>query len=213
MTMPSGNYSHHQIIGHLQDGEVFNWGYWVSHTAPLTQAQQNAIATGVAGLITSTTFATAKSLIPALAGYDTVRTYSYTTGSPQAYGAAVAQLAAFVGTGTSYHPLQSALVMSLRTPFPGPSNRGRYYLPANAVTLDNRGQIGSGSLASIVAEQKTFLNGVNALTDVDAIGILSKVGTGDFTPVTALIADSRLDVQRRRANKESVEARVEVTIP
>ncbi len=213
MPLPVGYYTRINIVGHLKGGEIFNWGLWAQHNALQTQTDLNTMASAVAALITATSFATIRSLIDSGEGYDKVRLYHYAPAvSQNAKVVAESNITSVVGSGTTYHPLQSAIVMTLNTGVPGRANRGRAYLPATSVALGTDHQIGSSSLQTVADEFKTFVNAINALTNVLSCVVVSKVGSGNTNVITQIVADTRLDTQRRRANKETVTARVTSTV-
>jgi len=212
MSFPSTHLVHINLTGHLTGGEQFVTGFWVVTPTYLSQTELNSLATSVAALITATTFATTRSVISSDSGYDKVRLYQYEAGAPKAVKVAEASITGVIGTGTSYQSLQSALVISLRTGIPGARNRGRMYIPWTAAGLGTDHQIGSTSLDAVLAEWQTFFNAVNALTNVDSIQVVSRTGSGAFATVIQLVADTRVDVQRRRANKQTITARVNRTI-
>jgi len=207
MPLPTVDLVKVNLVGHLPGSEVFNWGFWLAPSVDQTQSQLNTMATDIAALITSTTFSYAKSMVDSSSGYDKVRLYSYPSGFQTAQKVAEADITGVTGTGTSYHPLQAALVVTTQTGTPGGRNRGRYYLPASAVSLGSDHQIASATLLNVTLEQQTFLNAVNQVTNVLSACVVSRVGIGSNRYITQIVADSRLDVQRRRANKETVTAK------
>lgn len=105
-------------------------------------------------------------------------------------------------------PLQSCMVVGLKTAISSASTRGRVYMPAhtipesNATALFASGQ--ATAMATLVAKALTTAGAALAGT-LNASSALSPVvysPTKAFvTPVTAVTADNKPDIQRRRANK------------
>lgn len=212
MALPVNDLVQVQIVGHLTGGEIFTTGFWLSDTPIATQADANSLAAAIKALITTTSFATIRSAISATSGYDVVRVYSHPDGQELAQFIGESGSTSVVGTGTTYHPLQCALVVTTRTNLAGRRHRGRMYFPWTAAPLGSDHQVGSGSLAPFLAEVDTFLTAVNALTGVGGVAVVSRVGAGEQNPVTAISADTRLDIQRRRANRQVATAEVSLDI-
>ena len=104
--------------------------------------------------------------------------------------------------GTTVHPQQCALTISLRTPGVGPSARGRLYWPANGIALQTAdGRISSTDASSILAGAKTFLSGIEAAIQVTLpnanLTVWSRK-TANFHDVNELQIGNVVDTQRRR---------------
>lgn len=110
--------------------------------------------------------------------------------------------------GTPLMPLQSAFVCSLRTAVPrGIGHAGRFYMPPLQAGLD-------GSFNWPIASINSRLNGVSAMLSTlsgGPLGVLSVFSKGNATvnpgPVRVvdhIRADTRPDVQRRRAKSNAI---------
>lgn len=113
------------------------------------------------------------------------------------------------GSGSGNHPGQVAVVSSLRTPFPGPTGRGRLYWPANGMLVSSSTLRPSTSdVTAALNGVKTYLSGINTAvnTTVPTLGLVvwSRKTYGCHAVNKILMGDV-LDVQRRRrdALKES----------
>lgn len=85
------------------------------------------------------------------------------------------------GSGGSIMPLQTALVVSLNTPRPGPTGKGRFFLPFPAVSLANDFRITATDASTIGAAVKSFLDAINTAvstgpTQVGKIVVASSKG-------------------------------------
>jgi hypothetical protein len=118
------------------------------------------------------------------------------------------------GLGTAgFNPWQTALVVSLRSAYPGPLGRGRFYLPVPDATVQPAdGLITEAVRDSIATTMQTFVAGLN--TDLAAFspglaisvisgGSVTKGIPGQASKVTAVGVGKRLDVMRSRANNIS----------
>jgi len=121
-----------------------------------------------------------------------------------------------VGTGSSAHPFQTSLVLSLRTPAVGGSGRGRLYWPATGIALGaSTLRISSTDASSILAAFKTYLSGIKTAIDVTWDGVSLVVWSRlaqDSTTVSQLQIGDVLDVQRRRRDS-LIETRSSTTFP
>jgi hypothetical protein len=128
-----------------------------------------------------------------------LRGYYYSAGGPDADFAASHIYTPVPGTLASGSPLETCLVVSLRTGRVGQSFRGRMYLPYQNNVISNGFVAGiQATYASAVA---AMLSGVN--TDLGAntvVVVVSRMLALD-TIVTAVTCDSKPDVQRRRQNR------------
>lgn len=115
------------------------------------------------------------------------------------------------GTGGEPWPPQCAVAITLRTAIPrGRASRGRFYLPGMQGTIGTDGRLGAGRPATILSPLVTFIQGLNAVTDLGQVQVMSKVA-GERATVTAIECGNVVDTQRRR-RRQLVEARVSATI-
>lgn len=191
------------INGHLPQGEIFTWGFWMGG-APTDQASAQTWVNGVRDEFQIHAKTALCGELPSTAGYDSVTLYSYPSSGSGAAFVAEATIATGAGTSTDpLLPLQCAWVVTLRTGLPGRSRRGRMYIPIIAESLTAH-QLTQGQLDSLLGSVQDFIQGVDNLTTGTNVVVVSQVGAGQANNVTEVSADSRLDIQRRRAEAESV---------
>lgn len=202
MPIPSG-YSRSTFYGYLPGGEIFNFSLWANE-APAdqaaTQAQANAFATEL--VVAQTAGQTPPwNLMTTDSGFSGVRVYSYATGTGKATYIAD-QTAAKPGTQLSpaILPNQCALVVTLKSATAGRSNQGRIYLPLTNTTLQTGGQVANTVASGVANWTANFISRLNSHIGTQRIGILSQK-YGHFQPITTCTCDTRIDIQRRRANK------------
>jgi len=189
------------ISGHLGGGEQFAWGFWLT-SSYTSQADTQTAATTIASYFETYAEATLKALLSSDSGYDKVTLYSYAAATGPADYVAEAPITTAVGTSTDASlPLQLACVVTLKTGQAGRRRRGRMYLPVNAKALTAH-QFTQAQINAIVADTATFIQNVDNSASISGnVCVMSQV-VGEKVSVTELAVDSRLDVQRRRANTE-----------
>lgn len=200
MAIPT-NMSRFVISGSLPGGDEFATSFWSDQNCPTTQAQATAAAINV-----RSTFET--DMLPTLKGFwgidcvaEKVTVYAYPTGGPLSSFIGESSIASGAGTATGKDlPVQCALVVTLLTGLPGRRRRGRMYWPLNQATLVTN-QLSLAQITSIVEAQESWFNDLQTLTTAFAPVVLSQVGAGSTAPVTALRADTIVDIQRRRSDK------------
>lgn len=192
------------LHGVLPTGETFETGFWLAENTVSSQAAATAEAEAIAALFTTTSVPNLYSMLGTDSSWAGVRTYHYPNGGPNATYAGEADFAVQPGTGTlSDMPLQSCTVVSLRTGVIGRSNRGRMYLPHVNTTLVVN-QISSANAIAIADQVADFLSAVNASASVSGtVSVVSPLTTSS-RPVTEVIVDTRIDIQRRRAAQQAV---------
>jgi len=189
------------VTGHLTGGEIFATSFWTQGNVPGSQALANVFAANVASLFQVRPLPTLKGLMDATCGYDSVKTYHYPTGGPAATYLGVSAIASGAGNSAAGQlTLQSAMVASLRTQLAGRSHRGRMYFPCVSGALTSH-QHTNPTVSNVAADVAGFFSDVKVNSSVGIPVVVSQVGAGSYTPITQVIVDSRLDVQRRRANK------------
>lgn len=196
------NVTRYVVSGTLPGGESFAWGWW-SDSVSADNAAAQVAADYVSSALTTHALSQLKFMIAADCAYSTVTVYGYTAGTGPAAVMGQAAIAAGTGTGTGTSlPLQCGLVISTHTARPGRRGRGRLYLPANAWTLANHQATEAQMDAALTALQDLFddLNGSTSIPG--AVSVVSLVDAASYD-VTSVSADSRLDIQRRRAASEA----------
>lgn len=206
MPIPSG-YSRNVIYGHLAGGEIFNMSLWVNE-APSDQGAAQSQATALANKFaasctTPPTGIAPTSLMGSDSGYDGVRVYSYTDTSGKAKYIADASVGKNgTATAANYLPDQCALVVRLNTAVAGRSATGRIYVPLTRYNVQAGGQLDVSQTGPIAAWWAQLLHDWNTLCSPGHVGVLSQKN-GTYQSATSVVVDSRVDIQRRRANRQA----------
>lgn len=138
---------------------------------------------------------------------DTVKHYTYTT-APAGLGAG------------AINPPQIALVATLQSTLPrGLASKGRMFLPGVNIPIDNTGHVPAGSVTTLLANFRTFINACNSVQDLGGVVVLASRGRGalPITPgpikaVSAVKIGNVYDTLRRRRN-QLVESYQSAAIP
>jgi hypothetical protein len=181
-------------------GEQINTGCWFFlNSTPPSQADLNGIATDLAtnwNVLTTNL----KGHWYAGVSWQFVNVYYYAGGSNHAAMQAVAALAANVGTRAGGgSPIDTCSVVSLRTGFPGRSQRGRMYLPQHDTVSATTGQIVGTTATDFANNVALFLNTFSGARP--GWGAVVSRTLGSSLPITQVLCDTIPDVQRRRENK------------
>lgn len=193
------------VSGTLPGNEIFTTGFWVQVFDPSETAKQ---------LLDSMNGPTTNGIIQQIQaqnGPDVVTNrmavYLYPPGAAVASDHAEV---AFQLAGTAQGaplPNQCSLVVSLRTSVP--SARGRMYLPLTRGDLPAAThQVSNQDVDQCETNALSTFNAINALTQDPRVLVRST--NGDI--VQRIIVDSRVDIQRRRANKQTIAYRKTGTV-
>lgn len=169
-----------------------------------TQAQMDTWTAAAATLFH--TWWTGSPGVGGLASADTVlnacKGYSLPPGTDKADLMSVAPITPTNGTGSLSLPTQTSAVASLRSSNPGRSGRGRIYVPCTGAVMATH-QLTSGEASDLAASTAALITGLNAvpLGVLDLTCVVASGTGGGAHPITHVIADSRVDIQRRRANE------------
>lgn len=123
------------------------------------------------------------------------------------------------GGSTAVHPLQVAAVLSWRTldAERGLASRGRIYSPRPTCVVDLNGDITSTDRGTMATSAANLLNSLDVSLGVPPAPVLrpsivsrgkksgSSYGEGASHQIDSVVVDSALDIQRRRANRQSRE--------
>ena len=196
----------------LNSTEIFSVSLWLSTNVdgalvPGTNAQAQSALTTLMG---DPTFGAMldgwRALIFPADAYTSVTLYCYPTGGTSAAAVATAPITGKAGTSTaSGAPLQTSMVLTLRTGQAGRSFRGRIYLPARGgMASGATGYLASGT-GPVVTPVINWLHQIAILTPFPG-GVGARAGVastrrGVFTPLSQITVDLKPDIQRRRANK------------
>jgi hypothetical protein len=192
------------VNGYLRGGEVWSSGFAISGEAgnlatlqDIADAAADYLGTGTGG---------SGALLDCMdpnSGYTDVTCYSYAPAATSSDKQATSILSA-AGTGDGSCSNQTALVATLRTADASRRGRGRMYWPGTGLQLGNTGNVTGPSLQS-------FADGIAGLLqaagDDGAPIVISRVGL-TANDITTVSVDSRPDVQRGRADKQTVTSRV-----
>lgn len=189
------------IHGTLAGGEIFETGFWLSQ-APTDADAATARAVEIAGHVVSDLLPGVTGLITADSAYTGVRLYAYPTGGPLATFVGEGPITSGPGHGTGSNPLpdQCGLVVTLNTGASGRSHRGRMYLPGNGMPLGADHQLGIDQATSVANAMATFIS--NMVGEGPVVVLSQLLGTS--RPVDSVNVDTRVDIQRRRANRQAV---------
>lgn len=204
------------FVGHLGGGEVFDTGFWLAGQAPVSQDAANLMATTLAAAFVADLKVKLCGLLSTDCGYDKVRVYGYPNGGPTAATIGEAAISGGVGTGTNTQFDQVAMVATLLTGAPGRRNAGRMYLPLTGKIPSSTTagpQIDSTSVGNAATGLATFFSNWNS-AHAGAMGspaVVSIAGSA-HRPISAVRVDSRADIQRRRANRQSVQTTQSQTV-
>jgi hypothetical protein len=124
--------------------------------------------------------------------------YSYptTTALFQAESAPINSAGTLTGNGS---PIDTALVISLRTGVPGRSQRGRMYVPFHGPITVATGLLAGATATAYNTATKALFDTANGLT-TNTVSVISRTH-GSYEKVKTLLADNKPDVQRRRENR------------
>lgn len=196
------------LHGNLPGGEIWETGFWMDQTGVTNASLADALAEIIAGTLNANdeSGALAQMALEFWSqgmNWTEVRVYGYPTGGPRAAFVGQFTLAAPVaGSGTNQFPNQVALVLTLNSGQAGRSFRGRMYIPMGKGALDNMAELSPQLLSDFVTTWRTFFSDVN----VSATGrfVIVSATRSVATPLSAVKADSRLDIQRRRGNQQAI---------
>jgi hypothetical protein len=192
-------------------GGVQTWstGLWLNHTelSPgMSQAQLDAWAAAMDPFVA--TWVTAiKPSWSAGTDWRGVTASNYSIGTTVANRISHSNLSGtVVGTGSSILPPQCSLVHSLRTTEAGRRGRGRMYVPLTSNTVQANHQTTSATTVTHTAATIALIHSLNAHaagptnTNAQIVSVASFT-SGAMFPVTSVITNSDIDIQRRRSDK------------
>jgi len=190
------------LLGTLATTEIFDTSFWFSGVTAASADDATAQATEIAGYVNTRLTAAVKTLLNGDSSFDRVRCYAYPTGGPTATYVGEFAIASGVGTGSSQLPLQAAYCVTLETGLSGRSNRGRMYLPFDAITLQPGHLVSTANRDTITDFIGNVIKDVNSSATVGIGCVVSQVGS-TFHSIVNVRGDQRIDTQRRRANRQS----------
>lgn len=203
MAAPPSNTARISILGTANTGaEIWDTSFWVNDVIVASNTDANAVMAQVGGLFNTNL----KTALLALQANDCAVTqlkgYFYAGGSSTASWVGSFATAG-AGATTAQLPLQTCMVMTLRTANSGRSYRGRMYLPATGgIMASSAHQFGTSTTTAISTALANFFNAINTSSISGSVCVWSPT-RGVMTDVTQITCDQRPDIQRRRANKQS----------
>jgi len=207
MSIPTG-VSRWVLQGHLANGEIFETGWW-EEFAPDTETAANSAAEAQWGTFKSSCETALVATLPATAGYDGLKVYSYPVGGPGASVIGNSTSSGFAGSASTSNADQLAMVITTLTGQAGRSKRGRMYLPATGVAPAN-GFMTAATCTAVVNAVANFFR-VLVAGSTDPV-VVSQKGAGSAQHIVAVRVDQRYDIQRRRANREDTGTTTLVTL-
>lgn len=197
----------YSVVGDMANGaQDMSWGFYLAPSGTGDFIPQSTLDTMCAAVgaraETLVNTSSVNEFWTANDGFSRVDCYQYNgTGARAASQSTYPFSTRRVGTGTANHPKQVALVVSTRTPVPGRSGRGRFYLPATGIGMTALGLVSdSSAIDGLGVALGDFFDDIQA-----AAGDLAVVSFTTFAinGVTSLVIDNKPDTQRRREDKIS----------
>lgn len=192
------------LSGTLYGGEVFAHGFSFDGTAINgNSVKEDAFAGASLGYLTSALLtATHRAYYNTTTTWTKQRCYFY-SGSG-VLTRTTEDAISFAGTAAAgCLPTQLAVVASLRTGIAGRANRGRTYLPNPATPAIASGvvpQLSATATAAIANAVRNYVSGLGH--DVNGgPAVVASLSQGAMIPISNVTVDSRIDVQRSRAQK------------
>jgi hypothetical protein len=188
------------------------------HTVPADASTAAALLAEIVALGTFSTMTTElRTFMHSSDSFTQVAMYTYPSGGNHS-AAAVNSPLALAGSGaTRLLPNQCAVVVSLRSPFAGRQNRGRFYVPmtAGGLTQANTSQLTSAKCTSLCNAVKGFLSDMNVhgFANLSGDSLRPCVSSrGQSALILTVVVDSVIDTQRRRRNKVLPAASASATV-
>ena len=198
--MPALSTSQRVVVRGLSpQGEVWQTSFGMVGATPADQAALQSLCDQIEPYV-NTFWTAVKPHVYNSFSYVGIKVYQYAGASSKASLQAQTDRSPSAGTQSANGaPIDTALVLSLRTPFPGRVARGRMYIPCHdSVNPSTCCFVGTAS-ADYVAAFKTLVDSI-ATNTPGAVAVLSRT-TSTYNLATRVIGDNKPDVQRRREGK------------
>lgn len=205
-------YQRFVISGTGPGSEIWQTGFsTIATTAITSQAGLQSAVNSVAPFVNTFWTSLKPNLYP-LYSIKALTAYQYVYPSNHAQYQAQATLTVSTGTqAVNAAPVDTCLVVSLRTAVPGRRTRGRMYIPCHAPAQTTDGCISSTVSTAIGTAVKTMLASVFTSTSLAPV-VVSRTG-GTYETITGQVTDNKPDVQRRRENRLAATNVQVLTIP
>lgn len=192
--------------GTAPGGEIWETGFWMTGTGVDSQDDANSLAQILVAEFDASDGSgamriTMQTIVGAEYHWLSIRTYAYPAGGT---------VAQFIGENVlttprpglhgTVLPNQCSAVLTLLTGAAGRSARGRMYLPCTALNLQTSGQAAPSDIAPVAAAWATAFTDINASTTGKIVVVSQKLVAA--RQVTSVRMDTKIDIQRRRANKQ-----------
>lgn len=194
------------IHGTAPGNEIWETGFWMTGTGVDNQDDANSLAEIIWAELSATDNSGAMTITMAqmasqLQTWTSVRVYAYPAGGTIAQFIGEHVLASpMSGSRTLHLPNQCSQVLTLLTGAAGRSARGRMYLPNQGLSLGGDGQADVGTVTAVANGWATAFTDINA-SDTGKIVVVSQKLVA-ARQVTSVRMDTKVDIQRRRANKQ-----------
>ena len=192
--------------------EIFQTGFTTAAiTPPSSQAALQTDCNAIAAFCT-TLWNAIKASIYTSYSFTEVDMYQYVWPSTVAQFQAQTLLTANPGTlAVNGSPIDTALVVSLRSQVPGRSGRGRMYLPYHGGCLPASGLTSGTPYTTYATAVKALFTSVAGYSSYAPIVASRTHGT--WQPPSAILCDNKPDVQRRRENRLLPSATTNLAFP
>jgi hypothetical protein len=194
--------------GYGEEGDITGWfaGAPSLYTEADLTAALAAVDSHMASETTPSAWTNLQGMLSITQSFDDLALYQYASAPGKSDVLAHrAPAPVRAGTNSPSHPLQCAVVVSVGTGSASRRKRGRMYMPGHCVAIQGDNQISAADLLKVRDAAVTFLASALAgfrasLPGGDPIRhvVFSRAG-GLATASTDFTADSRFDIQRRRA--------------
>lgn len=203
--------------GSLPGGEIWASGWWVAGDAPDTAVEANAVAQlWMEACMLETDpgpfYDLSTSYWSNQCKLERVSIYSYPAGGPTADVVGVFEEEHVGAHSSALVPNQIAMCVSMRTGLAGRRARGRAYMPINYPIITPDGQFGGAMCTQIADDFAGMFSDWTSNHAGQVPSVVSSAGSAHH-PITTIIIDSRPDVQRRRANRQTIDSRAIVPVP
>nr|CRY96802.1 hypothetical protein [uncultured prokaryote] len=191
--------------GALPGGEIWNTGLMIDYPTPPSDA--TALLADMTAIVADadwgTWFAEVGNLNVAGTTFDLFTAYYYSTFPGAADFQAELALTGFAPGGTVAHPDQVSIVATTLTGLSGRRNRGRMYLPMTGKAIATASQLTDANCSDVATAVVDLIHAIASNTAGAEAAVVSSVGSTKHL-ITAVRCDSRPDIQRRRANRQTV---------
>lgn len=198
MPIPAGSW---RVVleGTLRGTQDFATGFWLSGAAYTNHASMQTLSDSIRDSCVSQFLGHANKVATNVDVFKRIRLYAYDGSGGAALDTCESSIPDANGRGISTDgtlPLQTCMVLTLRTARSGRSYRGRMYLPACGTALSDH-EFSPLLVDEIGGGLKHWFDAINAANTPTVSVVSQKLGSAEF--VTSVSVDSLPDIQRGRA--------------